>query len=405
MSRIAVALSGGVDSAVAAALLKEQGEDVFALTALLRQRDVPDEARRVAAALQIPFHVVDLRNRFEACVIEPFIESYLQGETPNPCVLCNRRIKFGDLMEEARAHGAEAFATGHYVRRMVVDGKAQLHRGADRHRDQSYFLFALLQEQIDFLRFPLGELTKDAVRSLAREKNLPCAQKPDSQDICFVPDGDYARVLETLRPGAAQSGDIVDQSGKVLGQHEGIIHFTVGQRRGLNLKDRKGDHNEPLFVLRLDEAKRQVIVGPREAVAQKDVFLRDMNWLGETCSEEGEVVSVRLRSTQEPALARFFPKGEKRGYIQFTNSTYGVSPGQAGVVYEARGCSVGDGLRPLFLNGYEIICRVHEKERSELEKQRGKEPFLLERLDEAAFSALCLPDFPQAGKRGSVAQR
>ncbi len=336
--KIAVALSGGVDSATAAALLKEQGGDVFALTMLLREGDDAMDARRVAEALSIPHHIVDFRTQFDACVVQPFAEIYLRGETPNPCALCNRFIKFGALMEAAKSLGAEALATGHYVRRVETSNGAQLHRGVDEGRDQSYFLFNLTQEQIDFLRLPLGEMTKVQTRELAARYALPVAHKPDSQDICFVPDGDYVSVLEKLRPGAIAPGEIVDETGHVLGKHQGIIHFTVGQRRGLNVSDRTGDHNEPLFVVRLDAASRRVVVGPREALLQREVFLREMNWLApdltsQAQSEEGLEVWARLRSTQKPARARLFLEETARARFVLETPVSGVAPGQAGVAY------------------------------------------------------------------------
>lgn len=351
--RVGVALSGGVDSAAAAARLKEQGADVVGLTMLLRPEDDAGDASRVARALDVPLHVFDFRERFRACVVEPFADSYLRGETPNPCVYCNRRLKFGDLAEEAKKLGAYALATGHYARRLETSHGAELHAGADPGRDQSYFLFALSQEQLEFLRFPLSDMSKDEARALAALHALPVAAKKDSQDICFVPDGDYAGVLEKLRPGAERPGEIVDEEGSVLGRHEGIVHFTVGQRRGLNIGDRKGEANEPLFVLRLDATQAQVVVGPRARLARREVFLRDMNWLAQEMdrdrlAEEGAVVAVRLRSTQKLTPARFFmrekdagsscePRDRKEkgweGLIRFSEPVFGVSPGQAGVVY------------------------------------------------------------------------
>lgn len=336
--RVAVALSGGVDSAVTAALLKAQGAEVIGLTMLLQKSDTPDDARAVARKLDIPLDIVDVTAAFASCVMEGFADSYLRGETPIPCVVCNRQIKFGRLMEVAREKGAVALATGHYARRLLGQegGSAELHRGANSSRDQSYFLFALSQQQIDFLRFPLGDLSKDQTRALAAQYALPVASKPDSQDICFVPGGDYVSVLEKLRPGSVLSGDIVDEQGRVLGRHEGVVHFTVGQRKGLNLHTRQGDHNPPLYVLRLDAIARRVVVGPREALARREVFLRDVNWLGPPAPEEGEglPVAVRLRSAQEPVLARFWRVPGERGRILLEQPVFGVAPGQAGVVYQ-----------------------------------------------------------------------
>jgi tRNA-specific 2-thiouridylase len=239
---------------------------------------------------------------------------------------------FGDLIDIARAQGAQALATGHYARRIESEEGAELHRARDDGRDQSYFLFALSRAQIDFARFPLGGYTKTEVRAMAAELQLPVAAKPDSQDICFVPGGDYASVVTQLNPRAAQAGEIVDRDGRVLGRHGGIIHFTVGQRRGLALGNRSGDANEPLFVIALDAEKRQVVVGPRTALTQSEVFLRDVNWLGEAVGSEGVAVTVKLRSTQPPVPARFF-KDDTQGHIVLDQPLLGVSPGQAGVVY------------------------------------------------------------------------
>lgn len=335
--RVGVALSGGVDSAVAAALLKQGGAEVVGLTMLLQKSDRPDDAVRVAAALDIPLHIIDLTERFASCVMQTFANTYKAGQTPNPCVVCNRNIKFGDLMQVAKDQGMEALATGHYVRRIEQNGMAELHRALDMVRDQSYFLFALTQAQIDFARFPLGNLGKAQTREIASQLGLPVAAKPDSQDICFVSAGDYAGVVERLSPGAGQSGEIVDPSGRVLGRHNGIIHFTIGQRRGLAIGNRSGDSNEPLYVLRLDAGRRQVVVGPREALAQAQVKLRNVNWLAaDVEAANGVTVTVKLRSTQEPVQARFFLReedGNSDGLIVLDEPVYGVSPGQAGVVY------------------------------------------------------------------------
>lgn len=336
--RVAVALSGGVDSAVAAALLKEQGHDVFGITVRLYEPEsgpVPaDEARRVAEKLGIALHVVDLRQRFAEVVMEPFAASYARGETPNPCALCNYTIKFGDLAEVAHKLGAAALATGHYARR--VDGKAgpELHCGTDESRDQSYFLFAMPYERLSFLWFPLGKMTKADVRAEAMRRKLPVAVKPDSQDICFVPHGDYGNVVRRFHPEAFMPGDIVDEQGRVLGRHDGITHFTVGQRRGLNLHDRIGESNEPLFVLRLEAARHRVVVGPRAALAVTEVGLSGVNWLAGEVPEAGLDATVRLRSMQMPVPALFFrsPAGAD-GRIVLHEPAFGVAPGQAGVIY------------------------------------------------------------------------
>lgn len=334
--RVAVALSGGVDSAVVAALLKQQGHDVFGLTMLLQPGDSPEDARRVAQQIGIEHHTVDLTELFHSRIMEPFAESYLRGETPLPCARCNRLVKLGALMDVAKEHGASAMATGHYARRVVRDGRASLHCGVDPIKDQSYFLFALSQAQIDFLLLPLGDIKKEDTRRIAEEMHLPVAKKKDSQDICFVSCGDYVSVLQKLKPDSIQPGDIIDETGRVLGQHKGIVYFTVGQRKGLNLSDRVGDNNEPLFVLRLIPDKRQIMVGPREALAQQRVRLTDMNWLGDNVPADGLRVSVKLRSSQKPVSAMLFMSADMSGHeamLQLDEPAYGVAPGQAGVIY------------------------------------------------------------------------
>jgi tRNA-uridine 2-sulfurtransferase len=349
-TRVVVAMSGGVDSSVAAALLVEQGYDVVGITLQLYDhgfavgrkgaccagQDIYD-AHRVAEKIGIPHYVLNYENVFSQNVIDDFADSYLRGETPIPCVRCNQRVKFRDMLATAKDLGAEALATGHYVRRIIGNNGPELHRAVDATRDQSYFLFTTTREQLDFLRFPLGDLSKIETRALAERFNLPVASKPDSQDICFVPNGDYASVVSKLRPGAIDAGDIIDLNGNVLGTHEGIIHFTVGQRRGLNLSMRDGENNEPLYVIRVNATTHQVIVGPKSALAQSEVTLREINWLGEPVGPEGLNVSVKLRSAQIPLSGRFFMNSGDNtgGSLTLTEPTLGVAPGQAGVVYQA----------------------------------------------------------------------
>ena len=347
-TRVVVAMSGGVDSAVTAALLKAEGYDVVGVTLQLYDhgaathrkgaccagQDIHD-ARMVAGALGIPHYVLDYESRFRAAVIDRFADSYVAGETPVPCVDCNQLIKFRDLLETARDLGAKALATGHYVAsRALPDGGRALYRARDEERDQSYFLFATTREQIDFLRFPLGDLTKAETRELARRFGLPVAEKPDSQDICFVPTGRYADVIKRLRPGAATAGDIVDLSGRVLGRHAGIINFTVGQRRGLGIAA-----GEPLYVVRLDAANGRVVVGPREALRTTRVRLREMNWIGDGSLDGlttgGRIdMFVKVRSTRPPHPA-WLTRGADGFEVELAGGEEGVAPGQACALYDA----------------------------------------------------------------------
>jgi len=343
-TRVVVAMSGGVDSSVVAALLKEQGYDVVGVTLQLYDhglalqkkgaccagQDIYD-ARQVADRIGIPHYVLDYENRFSDAVMQDFADSYLAGETPIPCVRCNQRVKFRDLLEQAQALGGDCLATGHYVQRIMGAHGAELHAAADPKRDQSYFLFATTQAQLDYLRFPLGGLSKAETRALAERFGLPVAAKPDSQDICFVPNGDYASVVERLRPGAADPGDIRHVDGRVLGQHAGIIHFTVGQRRGIAVND-QAVSNEPLYVVRVDPRRREVIVGPKAALACSEIRLREVNWLGAR-SDESLAVTVKIRSMSATATACISLDGDG-GIVIFDTPQFGVAPGQACVVYQ-----------------------------------------------------------------------
>ena len=348
-TRVVVAMSGGVDSSVTAALLAEAGYDVVGITLQLYDhgaathrkgaccagRDIVD-ARAVAERLGIPHYVLDYESRFKEAVIDRFAESYVAGETPVPCVECNQSIKFRDLLETARELDAKVLATGHYVAsRALPDGSRALYRAREAERDQSYFLFATTRAQLDFLRFPLGERTKAETRELARHFGLSVAEKHDSQDICFVPSGHYGDVIERLRPGAAAPGEIVDLNGRVLGRHEGIIHFTVGQRRGLGIAAGRS-----LYVVRLDAPSRRVVVGPREALRTSRIRLREVNWLGdgtiEDALERRPEVCVKVRSTRPPQPAWLrCGAGDGGIEVELIGGEDGVSPGQACVFYDA----------------------------------------------------------------------
>ena len=342
-ARVLVAMSGGVDSSVVAALAKRAGHEVVGVTLQLYDhgaatrrkgaccagQDIHD-ARAVAAKLGIAHYVLDYEERFREAVIEPFAASYAAGETPVPCVTCNQKIKFADLLHTARDLGAQALATGHYVASQpLASGQRALYRATDAERDQSYFLYATTFDELDFLRFPLGEMTKAEVRALAHELDLPVADKHDSQDICFVPTGRYTDIVERLMPGAAAPGDIVDLSGRLLGKHPGIVHFTVGQRRGLGIPAR-----EALYVVRLDAGKRHVVVGPKSALATQRIALSDVNWLGDAPIAAGMSAHVRVRSTRAPQPARLYPTATG-AEIELVDSEEGVAPGQACVIYDS----------------------------------------------------------------------
>lgn len=342
-TRVVVAMSGGVDSSVVAAMLKDQGYDVIGITLQLYDHGVAiqkkgaccagqdiHDARRVSEAIGIPHYVLDYESRFKDSVMEDFADSYIRGETPIPCVRCNQEVKFKDLLLTAKDLDADVLATGHYVRREGDINDAEMRRAVDPLKDQSYFLFATTQEQLNYLRFPLGGMVKEDVRKLAEKYGLTIANKPDSQDICFVPEGGYASVIERLRPGAGEPGEIVHLDGRVLGEHKGIIYYTIGQRRGIGIGG-----GDPLYVIKLDPVKKQVIVGPKEALEISKVEIKELNWLGNNdIPEDGIDVMVKVRSTRPAEEARLY-KGQNldEAYFLLKQPEYGVSSGQAAVFY------------------------------------------------------------------------
>jgi tRNA-specific 2-thiouridylase len=343
-TRIVVAMSGGVDSSVVAGILKREGYDVVGVTLQLYDHGAAthragsccagqdiDDARRVSETLGIPHYVLNYEERFRKSVIEPFAESYVSGETPIPCVSCNQTVKFADLLETARELGADALATGHYIRSKANGAHRALYRPVDADRDQSYFLFATTQEQIDYLRFPLGGLSKQEVRAIAEELGLSVAAKQDSQDICFVPQGKYSDIIAKLKPTAATPGDIVHIDGRVLGRHDGILRYTVGQRRGLGVAS-----GEPLYVVHLDAERARVIVGPREVLETHKIYLRNVNWLGDMALDaipaEGLELFAKVRSTRPPRPAMLHHHGGA-SWVELADGESGIAPGQACVLY------------------------------------------------------------------------
>ena len=347
--RIVVAMSGGVDSSVTAALLVKAGFNVVGLTMQLYDHgkalqkkgaccagsDIND-ARSVANKLGIAHYVLNYENLFQDQVMEDFADSYLKGETPIPCIRCNQTVKFTDMFDRAKKLGASAMATGHYIRRKRKFGKPALYKGIDNFKDQSYFLFATTNEQLEFLRFPLGSLTKDETRNVAKVYDLNVAEKPDSQDICFVPEGKYADVVRKLRPGSIDKGDIVDINGNILGQHNGIIDYTIGQRKGIGIGGRKGveDKNTILYVIELDPNKNQVIVGPKEYLKCKEIVINECNWITDNPQKMNSKVWVKLRNSSDPVSGKININLETgSSELLFDEPQYGVSTGQAAVVY------------------------------------------------------------------------
>jgi tRNA-specific 2-thiouridylase len=356
--RIAVAMSGGVDSSVAAALMVEAGYDVVGITLQLYDQgemakkkgaccagqDIYD-ARNVADKLGFPHFVLDYESIFKQAVIHDFVESYAKGETPIPCVQCNQKVKFKDMLSTAKNLDAKALITGHYVQRLQGPYSTELHQAIDHTRDQSYFLFNTTQEQLDYLRFPLGGIPKSETRDHAKRFNLNIAEKPDSQDICFVPNGNYVSVIEKFKPGALEEGNIVDMEGRILGKHSGTIQYTIGQRKGLGIS-----HKDPLYVITINPEKKEVIVGPKEALATTEFIIKDVNWLKGNVFDEGYECHVKIRSTHKPIKAFVIKTAATYAIVKLANPEYGIAAGQACVLYDQTRVLGGGWIKKLMID-------------------------------------------------------